>query len=96
MGLKEANIIASQGNDITNIWTDSLSSVMAELDPHTPQKLVREIPSLLAQNRNILVKWIKAYVGYRGNEEADTLSENATTEGVVVKVSKPLHELKQH
>ncbi|GBM42145.1 hypothetical protein AVEN_99063-1 [Araneus ventricosus] len=77
MGLKEANIIASQGNDKTNIWTDSLSSVMAELDPHTPHKLVRDIQSLLTQKRNILVRWIKAYVGYRGNEEADTLAKKS-------------------
>ncbi|GBN23283.1 hypothetical protein AVEN_214565-1 [Araneus ventricosus] len=35
MGLKEAIIRVSQGNEITKIWTDSLSSVMAVLDPHT-------------------------------------------------------------
>ncbi|GBM59643.1 hypothetical protein AVEN_60383-1 [Araneus ventricosus] len=45
--------------------TDSLSSVMAVLDPHTPHQLVRDIQSLLTQNRNILVRWIKAHVGYR-------------------------------
>ncbi|GBM60684.1 hypothetical protein AVEN_62633-1 [Araneus ventricosus] len=47
MGLKEAIIRASQGNLITKIWTDSLSSVMAVLDPHTPRQLVRDIQSLL-------------------------------------------------
>ncbi|GBO01582.1 hypothetical protein AVEN_38259-1 [Araneus ventricosus] len=36
MGLKEANIRASQENEITKIWTDSLSSVMAVLDPPYP------------------------------------------------------------
>ncbi|GBM16867.1 hypothetical protein AVEN_99759-1 [Araneus ventricosus] len=39
-----------------------------------------QLCSLYTQNRNILVRWIKAHVGYRGNEEA----EKAITEGVGV------------
>ncbi|GBN61172.1 hypothetical protein AVEN_11217-1 [Araneus ventricosus] len=89
MGLKEAIVRACQGNEITKISTDSLSSLMAVLDPHTPHQLVRDFQSLLTQNRNILVRWIKAKTGYRGNEEA-------ITEGVVMKVLNPLCELKQH
>ncbi|GBL85911.1 hypothetical protein AVEN_63226-1 [Araneus ventricosus] len=96
MGRKEAIIRASQGNGITKIWTESLSSVMAVLDPHTPHQLVRDIQSLLTQHRNILARWIKALVVYRGNEEADTLAKNAITEGVVVTALKPRCELKQH
>ncbi|GBN01127.1 hypothetical protein AVEN_189193-1 [Araneus ventricosus] len=95
-GLREAIIRASQGNEITKIWTNSLSSVMAVLDPHTPHQLVRDIQSLLTQNRNNLVRWIKAHAGYRGNEEADTLAKNAITEGVVRKALNPRFELKQH
>ncbi|GBN85479.1 Protocadherin Fat 1 [Araneus ventricosus] len=37
---------------------------MAVLDPHTPHQLVRDIQSLLIQNRIILFRWIKAHVGY--------------------------------
>ncbi|GBN82158.1 hypothetical protein AVEN_264784-1 [Araneus ventricosus] len=43
MGLKEAIIRASQRNETTKIWTDSLSSDMAVLDPHTPHQLVRAV-----------------------------------------------------
>ncbi|GBN37803.1 hypothetical protein AVEN_102207-1 [Araneus ventricosus] len=90
MGLKEAIIRASQGNERTKIWTDSLSSGMVMLDPHTPHQVVRDIQSLLTQNRNILVRWIKAHAGYRGNEEAYTLAIKAITEGVVInESSKP-------
>ncbi|GBN64839.1 hypothetical protein AVEN_153358-1 [Araneus ventricosus] len=64
MGLKEATIRANQGNEITEIWTDSLWRVMAVLDPHTPHQFVRDIQSLLTQNRNILVRWIKAHDCY--------------------------------
>ncbi|GBN56710.1 hypothetical protein AVEN_262982-1 [Araneus ventricosus] len=66
---------------------------MAVLDPH---QLIRDIQSLLTQNRNILVRWIKAHAGYRGNEEADTLAKKAITEGVVMKSLNPRCELKQH
>ncbi|GBO31931.1 hypothetical protein AVEN_44410-1 [Araneus ventricosus] len=47
MELKEAIIRASQWNEITKIWTDSLSSVMAVLDLLTPHQFVRDIQSLL-------------------------------------------------
>ncbi|GBL88975.1 hypothetical protein AVEN_255142-1 [Araneus ventricosus] len=40
MGLKEAIIRESQGNEITKIWIDGLSSAMAVLDPHTPHQLI--------------------------------------------------------
>ncbi|GBM73489.1 hypothetical protein AVEN_6811-1 [Araneus ventricosus] len=77
MGLKEAIIRASQENEITKIWTDSLLSVMEVLDPHTPYQLVRDIQSLLIQNRNILVRWIKAHAGYRGNDSPKKSSQTA-------------------
>ncbi|GBM62826.1 hypothetical protein AVEN_35892-1 [Araneus ventricosus] len=96
MRLKEAIIRASQGNEITKIWTNSLSSLMAVLDPHTPHQLVRDIQSLPTQNRNILVRWIKAHACYLGNEEAEALAKKAITEGVVIKALNPRCELKQH
>ncbi|GBM57609.1 hypothetical protein AVEN_216356-1 [Araneus ventricosus] len=96
MRLKEAIIRTSQRNEITKIWTDSLSSVMAVLDLNTLHQLVRDIQSLLTQNPNILVRWVKAHAGYQGNEEADTLAKKAITEGVVMKALNPRCELKQH
>ncbi|GBM88432.1 hypothetical protein AVEN_217749-1 [Araneus ventricosus] len=85
MGLKEAIIRASQGNETTKIWTGSLSSVMAVLDPHTPHQLAGDIQ----QNRNILVRLIKAHAGYRGNEEADTLAKTSLHRRRCDESSKP-------
>ncbi|GBM29486.1 hypothetical protein AVEN_255863-1 [Araneus ventricosus] len=96
MGLKEAIIIPRQENEITKIWTDSLSSIIAVLDPHTPHQLVRDVQSLLTQNRNILIRWIKAHVGYRGDEKDDNRTKKAITEDIVVKALNPRCELKQH
>ncbi|GBN46277.1 hypothetical protein AVEN_77617-1 [Araneus ventricosus] len=95
MRLREAIIRASQGNEITKIWTEILSSAMAVLDPYTPHQFVKDIQSFLTQNRNILVRWSKAHVGYRRNKETDTLAKNAIREGVVVKALKSRYELKQ-
>ncbi|GBM97132.1 hypothetical protein AVEN_91820-1 [Araneus ventricosus] len=96
MGLKEAIIRTSQGNEITKIWTDSFSSVMTVLNPHTTHHLVRDIQSLITQNRNILVRWLKGHTGYRRNKEADTLAKRAVTESVVMKALNPRCEIKQH
>ncbi|GBN63814.1 hypothetical protein AVEN_112964-1 [Araneus ventricosus] len=68
---------------------------MAVLDLHIPHQLVRDIQSLLTQNQNSLVRWIKAHVGYQSNKEADTVAKKASTEGVVVESLKPRCELKQ-
>ncbi|GBN82972.1 hypothetical protein AVEN_81938-1 [Araneus ventricosus] len=95
MGLREAIIRASQGNEITKIWTESLSSAMAVLAPYTPHQFVQDIQSILTQNRNILVRWSKVHVGYRRNKEIDTLAKNAIREGVLVKAVKSRCELKQ-
>ncbi|GBM72427.1 hypothetical protein AVEN_114479-1 [Araneus ventricosus] len=95
MGLREAIIRASQGNEITKIWTESLSSAMAVLAPYTPHQFVQDIQSILTQNRNILVRWSKALVGYRRNKEIDTLAKNAIREGVILKALKSRCELKQ-
>ncbi|GBM13942.1 hypothetical protein AVEN_152372-1 [Araneus ventricosus] len=69
---------------------------MAVLYPFIPHQLVRDIQSLLTRNQNILVKWIKAHVGYQGNEEADTLAKKVITEGVVEKALKPRCQIEQH
>ncbi|GBN45562.1 hypothetical protein AVEN_270274-1 [Araneus ventricosus] len=94
--LKEAIIRASQGIGITKIWTDSLFSVMAVLTLIPLINLPETCRTLLTQNRNILVRWIKVHAGYRGNEEANTLAKNAIAVGVVMKALNPRCELKQH
>ncbi|GBL87682.1 hypothetical protein AVEN_81312-1 [Araneus ventricosus] len=63
-----------------------------------PGCIIYNIPKGTAEqeNRNILVKWIKADDGYRDNEEADTLAKKAITEVVVMKALNTRCELKQH
>ncbi|GBN67812.1 hypothetical protein AVEN_36456-1 [Araneus ventricosus] len=53
------------------IWTDTLSSLMAILIPKSHHSMVREIQNLLLSHKHILLRWLKAHIGYLGNECAD-------------------------
>ncbi|GBM10295.1 hypothetical protein AVEN_50011-1 [Araneus ventricosus] len=74
------------------IWTDSLSSLMAILNPKSHHGMVREIQTLLLSHKHIHLRWLKAHVGYLGNECADQLAKEA--KGDPFFLPKPLSYLK--
>ncbi|GBN63014.1 hypothetical protein AVEN_173752-1 [Araneus ventricosus] len=76
------------------IWTDSLSSLMAILNPKSHHSMVREIQTLLLSHTHIHLRWLKARVGYLGNECADQLAKEAITKGYSFLLPKPLSYLK--
>ncbi|GBN27525.1 hypothetical protein AVEN_273071-1 [Araneus ventricosus] len=76
------------------IWTDSLSSWMAILNPKSHHSMVREIQTLLLPHKHIHLRWLKAHVGYLGNEYADLLAKEAITKGYPFFLPKPLSYLK--
>ncbi|GBM60383.1 hypothetical protein AVEN_156944-1 [Araneus ventricosus] len=76
------------------IWTDSLSSLMAILNPKSHHSMVREIQTLLLSHKDIHLRWLKAHVGYLGNECADQLAKEAITKGDPFLLPKPLSYLK--
>ncbi|GBM83835.1 hypothetical protein AVEN_134532-1 [Araneus ventricosus] len=76
------------------IWTDSLSSLMAILIPKSHYSIVREIQTLLLSHKHIHERWLKAHVGYLGNECADQLAKEAITKGDPFLLPKPLSYLK--
>ncbi|GBN26730.1 hypothetical protein AVEN_70434-1 [Araneus ventricosus] len=63
------------------ILTDSLSSLMAILNPKSHHSMVQEIQNLLLCHKHIHLRWLKLHVGYLGNECADQLAKEATTKG---------------
>ncbi|GBM99101.1 hypothetical protein AVEN_86286-1 [Araneus ventricosus] len=67
------------------IWTDSLSSLMVILNPKSHHSMVRKIQTL---------RWLKAHVGYLGNECSDQLTKEAITKGIPFFLPKPLSYLK--
>ncbi|GBL78016.1 hypothetical protein AVEN_195750-1, partial [Araneus ventricosus] len=76
------------------IWTDSLSSLMAILNPKSHHSMVREIQTLLLSHKHIHLRWLKAHIGYLGNECADQLAKEAITKGDPFFLPKPLSYLK--
>ena len=57
--------------------TDSLSALQAFMsdEPDTPQKKLTENISTLAQTTYVVLQWIPAHTGIRGNEMADQLAK---------------------
>ncbi|GBL75371.1 hypothetical protein AVEN_194568-1 [Araneus ventricosus] len=76
------------------IWTDSLSSLMAILNSKSHHSMIREIQTLLLSHKHIHLRWLKAHVGYLGNECAEQLAKEAITKGDPFLLPKPLSYLK--
>ncbi|GBO01841.1 hypothetical protein AVEN_138801-1 [Araneus ventricosus] len=76
------------------IWTDSLPSLMAILNPKSHHSMVREIQTLLLFHKHIHLRWLKAHVGYLGNECADQLAKEAIRKGDPFLLPKPLSYMK--
>ncbi|GBN46402.1 hypothetical protein AVEN_211229-1 [Araneus ventricosus] len=52
-------------------------SVQAAANPRSRNTTAREISKSLIMNKHIHISWIKTYVVYEGNEEADRLAKEA-------------------
>ncbi|GBN18184.1 hypothetical protein AVEN_211464-1 [Araneus ventricosus] len=73
------------------IFTDNKASILAVSNPKSSNKMARTVFSTLLKNPNMYLHWIKAHVGYFGNETADALSKEAAeshSSPSIVKLSK--------
>ncbi|XP_035208756.1 uncharacterized protein LOC118183349 [Stegodyphus dumicola] len=73
------------------VKTDSLSTLHAIWNPDHPSEIIQEIQKALRNNPNfkITLEWIKAHAGHEGNEMADQLAKEATTETAIAETVIP-------
>ncbi|GBM84962.1 hypothetical protein AVEN_120225-1 [Araneus ventricosus] len=60
-----------------SILVDNQASVQAAANPRSRNTTAREICQSVITNKHMHISWIKAHVGYDGNEEADRLEKEA-------------------
>ncbi|GBM76560.1 Putative protein in type-1 retrotransposable element R1DM [Araneus ventricosus] len=74
---KAVQLATKNPNTKIIIFSDSKASIQAVSNPRSRNKMAREIFASLLENPEIQLNWIKAHVGYQGNEKADQLAKEA-------------------
>ncbi|GBL88987.1 hypothetical protein AVEN_255149-1 [Araneus ventricosus] len=87
--LKAAIEWGNTANEDVNIWSDSESSLLALKSFNLKSKITQEAQMTLLENARIRLGWVKSHIGLKGNEIADTLAKEATTDGTPDKPSIP-------
>lgn len=88
---------ALDNNLKVNIFSDSLSSILALNSVKNKSKFLREIKSLAHNSKTLInLNWIKAHAGNIGNEMADQHAKLATTSGSPLTIPFPYSFLSGH
>ncbi|GBL83217.1 hypothetical protein AVEN_165412-1 [Araneus ventricosus] len=95
IALKAAIEWANTANEEVNIWSDSESSLQALKSFNVKSKITQEAQRTLLENARIKLGWVKAHIGIKGNEIADTLAKEATTDGIPASLPFPKSFLKK-
>ncbi|GBL55186.1 hypothetical protein AVEN_197090-1, partial [Araneus ventricosus] len=81
---------AASNNQKINIFSDSLSSIMALKSAHSRSKFVNSTKQTLFTAKDLVgLSWVKAHVGIPRNEWADQQAKLAITIGEKLEVPAP-------
>ncbi|GBM97847.1 hypothetical protein AVEN_148147-1, partial [Araneus ventricosus] len=87
---------AASNNIRINIYTDSLSSIMALKSAHSRSQFVNNTKQDLHSARGLVgLSWVKAHVGIPGNEWADQQAKQAISSGEELDIPAPRSYLNQ-
>ncbi|GBL72607.1 hypothetical protein AVEN_127869-1 [Araneus ventricosus] len=95
LAIKEAINWASSKGISVSIWSDSESALRAISSFKSSNPLIEGTQQDLLQNPSMQLNWIKAHVGFLGNEAADNLAKQATKEGTHLHFQAPKYHLKK-
>ncbi|GBM32638.1 hypothetical protein AVEN_89638-1 [Araneus ventricosus] len=74
--------------------SDSESSLHSIASIDTKSPIAQQTQEILLKSTNIKLGWIKAHVGYSGNEAADGLAKKAIQEGIPTFIPAPRNHIK--
>ncbi|GBN56036.1 hypothetical protein AVEN_79295-1 [Araneus ventricosus] len=81
---------ALENNDRINIFTDSFSSIEVLKTSNSKSNYINVIKNNMFRTvGSVGLSWVKAHVGTLGNELADQLAKEATTDGVLLSLPAP-------
>ncbi|GBN96047.1 hypothetical protein AVEN_14124-1 [Araneus ventricosus] len=84
-----ANWAVSENSKI-NLYTDSLSSILALQSASSRSNFVNKDKTDIFKAKNLVgLSWVKAHVGIQGNELADQQAKLATTTGEELSIPAP-------
>ncbi|GBO18829.1 hypothetical protein AVEN_251508-1 [Araneus ventricosus] len=94
LAIREACLWASNTNQQIKVWSDSESRLHSISSFDTKSPIAQQTQEILLKSTNIKLGWIKAHVGYSGNEAADELAKRATQEGTSTYILAPRSHVK--
>ncbi|GBM34911.1 hypothetical protein AVEN_41459-1 [Araneus ventricosus] len=95
LALKAAIEWANTSNEEVNIWSDSESSLRDLKSFNIKSKITQEAQMILLENARIRLGWFKAHIGIKGNEIADNIVKEATTDVIPTSLPFPKRFLKK-
>ncbi|GBM70970.1 hypothetical protein AVEN_102908-1 [Araneus ventricosus] len=94
LSIQEACLWASKTNQQIKVWSDSESSLYSIASIDTKSLIAQQTQEILLKSTNIKLGWIRAHIGYSGNETADVLAKKATQEGIPTYIPAPRNHIK--
>ncbi|GBN75316.1 hypothetical protein AVEN_142937-1 [Araneus ventricosus] len=95
LAIKEVINWANSKGISTSIWSDKELALRAISPFKSSNPLIQETQQALLQNPSMQFNWIKAHVGFLGNEVADNLAKQAAEEGTRLHLQTPKYHLKE-